>query len=587
MSAREAEEKKQVDAVQIELVHSCVCEIAEEFDPELEALIDKESKKNNDENQKRKMSMAFVMFTLKTALGISDEEALECLTDGFRDFGIDGIHIGNITDDEFEITIAQGKYVFDPNKAQDSIFPENDGVNVVLPSVRFIAKRTAEIPANPRLAKRIEVIRSLQAERVPRIRVLMCNNGLKWSSDAQRRIDLENFGDHVSWEHVNPDRISQYLTARIAKPERLKWTGKYFIEEFDGIRAIVGRMKVSEIAALVTRCGDSLFDPNVRGFLGFTRSRVNKEIQETLKSSTDRKNFYLYNNGLTMVCQKVKFNPQDDQDLMTPVTGIYVINGGQTCKAIQATYAEAAVSGEDLDEATVLVRLYEVPEEDAKLMSRIALSTNSQNPVDLRDLRSGDSIQRGLENAVQSYGYSYHRFRADKIVRGARKLPAPLAAEAVLAVWRRMPFEAAAHKQQHFSDKYYQKIFSVDLTAGQLILATKILRSANSRAAQKSEICPICLHGSHVLATVMGALLLMDISCKIEDLQREGFEKADQYFEHKEHSIFDRALTQLESAIRSYSDDDAPYGDSDLPKLFRKVRFVKGHLLKQVVGGAE
>ncbi len=51
MSKGEAEEKKQVDAVHIELVHSCVCEIAAEFDSELDALIDKESKKNNEENQ--------------------------------------------------------------------------------------------------------------------------------------------------------------------------------------------------------------------------------------------------------------------------------------------------------------------------------------------------------------------------------------------------------------------------------------------------------------------------------------------------------------------------------------------------------
>jgi hypothetical protein len=167
------------------------------------------------------------------------------------------------------------------------------------------------------------------------------------------------------------------------------------------------------------------------------------------------------------------------------------------------------------------------------------------------------------------------------------KLPAPLAAEAVLAVWRGMPFEAAAHKQQHFSDKYYQKIFSTELTAGQLILATKILRSANSRAAQKSETCPICLHGSHVLATVMGALLLKELGYKLEDLQREGFQKADQHFEQKEHSIFDRALTLLESSIRSYSDDDAPYANSELPKLFRKPRFVKGHLLKELKGAAE
>jgi hypothetical protein len=412
----------------------------------------------------------------------------------------------------------------------------------------------------------------------------MCNNGLLWSKDAQARIELEQFGDLVKWEHINPSRISKYLTQQTPRPERLQWTGKYFIEEFEGIRAIVGRMKASEIAALVTRCGDSLFDPNVRGFLGLTRSRVNKEIQATLSDRADRRNFYLYNNGLTMVCQTAKVNTADDRDLMTPVTGIYIINGGQTCRTIQRAHAEAALTGESLDDATVLVRLYEVPKENIELMARIALHTNSQNPVDLRDLRSGDSIQRALVTSVAAYGYEYHRFRADKIIRGAKKISAPMAAESVLCVWGWLPFEAASHKQQHFGDKYYSRIFSTDLTAGQLILAVKILRAAKSRSDQLGNTDPICVHGAYVIAVVMGQLLLKKTSLKQSDLQREAFEKADVYFEKNEHHLFDEARQAVEAAIVSYQDTDSPYAADALPGLFRKPRFIKGHLMKQVVG---
>jgi hypothetical protein len=587
MSAGETEKKKQVDAVHIELVHSCVSEIAREFDAELDALIDSETKKNSDENQKRKMSMAFVHLVLKASLGIDDADAHASLTDGYRDFGIDAVHIGNVTEDDFEITVAQGKYVFDPSKAQGSMFPENDGIAMVIPGVRFITKKNADIPANNRLAEKIERIRHLKQTRIPKIRVLICNNGLKWSPDAQARIDMEQFGKRINWEHVNPHRLAEHFAARKVPTQKLNFVGDFIEENFHGTSCLIGRMRVSDIATLVNQCGDSLFDPNVRGFLGTSRSRVNEGILKTLMDQKRRKNFYLFNNGLTMVCESMDYDAEDDSDLMVKVDGLSVINGGQTCRTIQHAEQQCIMAGQTLEDASVLVRLYAVPENAGDLSSQIAFCTNSQNPVDLRDLRSGDSIQRSLEEAVARYGYSYHRLRADKVIRGAKKIPAPLAAEAILCVWRRMPFEAAAHKQEHFSDRYYNQIYSSDLTAGQLILATKILRSSNSRSSQKSDSSPICLHGSHLLATVMGHLLLKELNYKLDDIQRDGFEKADLHFEKTDHLLFDRALKQVESAIKSYVDDDSPYSESELPKLFRKARFVKGHLLKEIKGAAE
>ncbi|XZE55886.1 AIPR family protein [Planctomycetaceae bacterium SH139] len=575
-------------AIQVELVHKLVMEIAEEWKEELDKLLDPESRKSEADMVQRRLALAFVHFSLKVALGISDEEAIACLTDGYRDFGIDAVHIGNVTDSHFEITIAQGKYVFDPASAVGSIFPENDGINVVIPSVRFIANPDAEIPANPRLATKIERIRSLEADGlIPRIRVLICNNGLCWTEDAQRRIDMENFGDHVEWLHVNPDHIAGCLTSTEAIEERLQWTGAYLYEKFGDIRALVGRMKVSELASLVNRHETALFDQNVRRFLGFSKSgsRVNPEVKATLMDESDRKNFYLYNNGLTIVCHKFDFNDQRKSDLMIQVTGPNVVNGGQTCRIIQQTHAEAAISGNELEDASVLVRLYEVPKDKPELASQIALSTNNQNPVDLRDLRSGDSIQRAMELAVQSYSYSYHRFRADKIVRGAKKIPAPLAAEAILAVWRKLPFEAKSHKKDHFSDKYYQRIFKSDLTAGQLILATKILRLCTSQCSAKESSVEVCKHGSHLIAMIVGGLLLSDTGVAFDQIQREQFDGLDSFFEMNDTKLFDRAVAILENSVKSFPNSGTLYSGSELSKLFRMPKF-KGHVLSSMKGAS-
>ncbi len=62
----------------------------------------------------------------------------------------------------------------------------------------------------------------------------------------------------------------------------------------------------------------------------------------------------------------------------------------------------------DLDDelpAHVLVRLYQLPSENDDLVRRITFATNSQNPVNLRDLKANDDKQQRLEIDVQQLGY--------------------------------------------------------------------------------------------------------------------------------------------------------------------------------------
>jgi len=63
----------------------------------------------------------------------------------------------------------------------------------------------------------------------------------------------------------------------------------------------------------------------------------------------------------------------------------------------------------------VLVRIYELAEEDLDFVRDITYATNSQNPVDLRDLHSNDEIQRQLEIGMQDLGYTYKRQREEGV----------------------------------------------------------------------------------------------------------------------------------------------------------------------------
>ena len=62
----------------------------------------------SDINKKR--SAAFVLLCISTCLEMPLEEAAELITEGGNDAGVDGLHVGEVEDGEFLITVFQGKY---------------------------------------------------------------------------------------------------------------------------------------------------------------------------------------------------------------------------------------------------------------------------------------------------------------------------------------------------------------------------------------------------------------------------------------------------------------------------------------------
>ncbi len=521
-------------------------------------------------------SAAWVVLCVKTMLDLSDEEALECLTEGGNDFGVDAIHASDVVEDEFRVTLFQGKYKHN-NLDGLANFPE-EGVLKAVNATRFLFDLQSKVHVNPRLEARIEEVRSLILDGyIPRVRFMLCNNGLSWKRpEAQGVIDREGFPpDHVSFEHVNHDTLVQLIQTPKPIKDTIMFSGKAIVEDFNFSRVFIGKVSVREIARIMDAHGDRLLERNIRRHLGLQAGQhVNLGIRRTLTSAEERPNFFFYNNGITLVCRRFNHDALQKVDHRVIVEGLQIINGGQTCKTIQAALSELDGDAANLDVAFVLVRLYQITEESGQdFASTITFTTNSQNPVDLRDLRSNDSIQRQLELSVGELGYVYRRQRGEAGGRSS-DITSGTAAEAILSVWRRRPQQARFMAGEHFG-KLYEEIFGRSLNGAQLVIAVLLFRIAeNKRKRPPPESPDFVRYASCFAAMLMGESMLADLGIPLERLDHRRFQEAKALVDARGEEYFERASARLAEALRSL------YGRQALSLQRLAATFRRGDLLR-------
>nr|VFK25528.1 MAG: AIPR protein [Candidatus Kentron sp. MB]VFK31693.1 MAG: AIPR protein [Candidatus Kentron sp. MB]VFK75614.1 MAG: AIPR protein [Candidatus Kentron sp. MB] len=493
-------------------------------------------------------SLAFVYLCVRTVLDLEDAEAFDCLTEGSQDFGVDALHVSEEYDGEFTVTLFQGKYKKDLEG--NTNFPEN-GVRALIEAIRYLFDPDAKLQQiNPRLRVRVEEVRSLIRDGyLPTVRALACNNGLRWNQAAEEAIARTGFGNQVIWRHVNHEHLVKIMQASKPISDTLRLTGKILTEDMDFSRVLVGRISADEIAALVERYGERLLDRNIRRYLGLRGNRVNEGIRDTLQSD-QQNNFYFFNNGITLICDKFSYNGLQGSDHQVRVEGLQIINGGQTCMTIFETLGNRQLDlfADNDEKAYVLVRLYQLPSNNKDLVNRITDATNSQNPVDLRDLRANDKRQQKLENDIRALGFQYRRKRTHKGT-SATDITSGAAAEAVLAVWRKRPHQAKFFTRGHFG-KLYREIFTEQLNGTQIVLAVLLYRIAENRRKRPAPDAPEFIrYASCFIAMQMGRRLLRDMGLPIEKIDHRCFTKARQHIEEKGNRYFADSVQDIEQAL--------------------------------------
>lgn len=249
-----------------------------------------------------------------------------------------------------------------------------------------------------------------------------------------------------------------------------------------------------------------------------------------------------------MICEKFSYNALQDQNWIVKIQRLQIINDGQTCKTIHQTLKEHPDI--DFSQVYLLVRLYEV-NDDEDVIQDITYATNSQNPVDFRDLKSNDERQILLEKSCEDLGYVYKRKRDN--VLNTNIIPSTVAAESVFAVWRERP-HLAKYRRNEFFDKYYLEIFD-NLNSAQMVVAVLIFRYCDNyrkRISQDRQVQAHRPYSQYFLAYIVGKLLLQELHLKLDQLTHVNFADVKHYFEDHKEALYTRAEVLMTQILNEY-----------------------------------
>ena len=499
----------------------------------------------SDADLERKRSKAFLLLGVAAYLDVDIAEAAQYITDGGNDGGFDAAYIEEAQDSQLNVVLFQSKY--SKKMDTDSNFPSN-AVEKAVNTIKCAFDPAADIQLSQKSREKVDEIRSFILDgNTPYVTFVMLNNGLPWNQDGQNHIDNAFANQQqVNFVHFSHKDVLNYINRSASIDTQINFSGKAVKEDYNYKRVILGRVSVNAIYQLMDEFGDRLLEKNIRRYLG--KNTVNEQISKTLLTDTKRQNFFFFNNGITMICEKFTYNGLQEKDWNVKIKRLQIINGGQTCKTIYQTLKE----NQDIDfsQVYILVRLYEV-NDDEDIVQDITYATNNQNPVDFRDLKSNDDTQIFLETSAKDLGYIYKRKRDN--LGNVNVIPSTVAAEAVLAVWRGKP-HLAKYRRNEFFDKYYQEIFD-DLNASQMIIAVLIFRYCDNFRKRESENADVKAqrpYSQYFLAYMIGRRLLKKMNISLETLNHNNFEKVKACFEIDKECFYVEEEQKLIEILKKY-----------------------------------
>lgn len=164
-----------------------------------------------------------------------------------------------------------------------------------------------------------------------------------------------------------------------------------------------------------------IFDMNIREYLG--NKGVNKKIYETLMDKEERKNFFYYNNGITLICDsmsKLDINPRGNNiGVSFKVTNPQIVNGCQTVNSIYEVLknVDPVTVSKDFKDTFVMLKILQInrnKDDEEKLYKNIVTYNNSQNSIDEKTFVANTSEFRRLQEEFEDKGFLLLIKQSDK-----------------------------------------------------------------------------------------------------------------------------------------------------------------------------
>lgn len=453
---------------------------------------------------------AFYYFVLNLFFDLNDEEIKNSITDNNflkneikemdkkidYDRGIDAVYIKNTEIKKPEIHLFNFKYteIFDKTKSH---FPSSEVDKIIgflTPLLRKDGNLKKEV--NYVLADKVNEIDNELKEGNPKIIFHLCSNlYLPLSIEEEDR--LKNFFkeqgilmlDYISMNEI-VDRF--IIKDRIKINAKIRSIGENYFDKSTGgnLRALILEVKAIHLIRMILNDSairddvnfsdydllsddkykilDDAFDENVRIE---QKGKINQNIKSTALNEKENFYFFYYNNGITITCDSVNYNPISDAYI--ELENLQIVNGQQTIRALYDAFKEDPKKVANLE---IFCRIYEIKnkEENRELKIKIAEYTNSQNPVNTRDIRAVGQTQILLERQFKIKGYFYERKKNQyKDQPKEKRLDAEKIGQMLISFYNEKPAEAKNTKQIIFGTEY-ENVFSDDITADSILLVNEI-----------------------------------------------------------------------------------------------------------------
>ena len=453
-------------------------------------------------------------------------EIIDDVTDGKNDQSID---IFNIDDDDNNITINLFQVKYKENKL-DRTFGENE-ISQFLNKIEriFINGDIENLSFNEYFEKKYKEYQDLATENIKFQLFLITNGG---GIKQQEQNEIEKFENKHSRFSIKFENNLNYFINERNNNKPIKIKAQDSIVTSDALISYTMNVKTYEICKLYEQFGDTLLDHNVRKLLN---SKLNKEIENSIKKSP--KMFWYKNNGISIICKRVQvdvINSETIVELEEP----YIVNGGQTAKILYNIYKkfETDKEKEIFAKSSILVRVHQTTDKDK--INQIVIGTNTQNKINLYDLKSNIPNLNNIKLFFEQNGISLVTKRDSE----EKKLKYSISSDRLLqiycSIYKKVPHKAKISKTK-LIEEYYEEVYSNPNSFKELLLSYRLY--FNIEGKHKKSITD---HSRHSLFSVLFYMSLIDPD--ILNINKE-------FNLNEVNKIYIKSMTDIDNIINIYS----------------------------------
>lgn len=334
---------------------------------------------------KRSESASFLIWYLLNYYNLDEVEAVDCVCDSRGDRGIDGLYVNeNLgTIDVFQAKLFQTSN----SRIGDKLLREFVGSITQLATLSGLDEITNNSP-NSELSRLIQRQKVKELIHTYKIRGIFLSNS-EYDANAVSFVtstnqEISTIGrTELADQHISRSRETVVIdTTELA----LEGNGYTQYEIDKEIKSIIAPVPARQLIKLRGIQDQSLFALNVRASLGNTK--INKDIVKSIKDPAVHKNFPLFHNGITIVCETAECNAE-----AIKISNYFVVNG---CQSLNSIFLH---KNHLTDNLRILTKIIQVGNNN-KLSEQITAYSNNQNGVKPRDFKSNNPIQIKLQNEI-------------------------------------------------------------------------------------------------------------------------------------------------------------------------------------------